>query len=101
MTGDQGSAHVPAPARLGQTDLGRAKRWCHSRVMKAQMHDGLELEYEVYGRGDENVLFLHGWGNAASFWDDLLTKHLNLNGLRCITASYRGRGRSSHAKAVY
>ncbi len=64
-------------------------------------HDGIDLEYEVYGSGHTNVLFLHGWGNAASFWDDLLTNHMDLSGLRCITASYRGHGGSSAAESGY
>jgi pimeloyl-ACP methyl ester carboxylesterase len=69
--------------------------------MKARTPDGIELEFEVYGSGELDVLFLHGWGNAASFWDDLLTNHLSLNGLRCITASYRGHGGSSPAPDGY
>jgi pimeloyl-ACP methyl ester carboxylesterase len=63
--------------------------------MRARTSDGIELEYEVYGSGSTNVLFLHGWGNAASFWEDLLAGHLDLTGLRCIAASYRGHGGSS------
>ncbi len=47
------------------------------------------------------MLFLHGWGNAASFWDDLLTNHMDFSGLRCITASYRGHGGSSAAESGY
>ena len=69
--------------------------------MKTRTSSGVELEYEVYGSGPKDVLFLHGWGNAASFWDDLLTNHLSLNGLRCITASYRGHGGSSPAEDGY
>jgi 2-succinyl-6-hydroxy-2,4-cyclohexadiene-1-carboxylate synthase len=69
--------------------------------MKTRTSDGIELEYEVYGNGPLNVLFLHGWGNAASFWDDLLTNHLDLNGLRCIAASYRGHGGSGPAETGY
>lgn len=69
--------------------------------MTTRTIDDLELEYEVYGSGATNVLFLHGWGNAASFWDDLLSNHLDLNGLRCITASYRGHGASSAANSGY
>jgi pimeloyl-ACP methyl ester carboxylesterase len=69
--------------------------------MKTRTDDGVEIEYEVYGNGATNVLFLHGWGNAASFWDDLLTRRLDLSGLRCITASYRGHGGSSAPEHGY
>jgi pimeloyl-ACP methyl ester carboxylesterase len=60
----------------------------------AKTDDGVAIEYEVYGSGSLTLLFLHGWGNAASFWQDFLTNHLDLRGLRCVTASFRGHGGS-------
>ena len=63
--------------------------------------DGIAIEYEVYGTGQLTLLFLHGWGNAASAWDDFLTAHLNLTGLRCVAASYRGHGGSGTARSGY
>jgi len=36
--------------------------------------DGIAIEYKTYGSGPLTALFLHGWGNAASFWDDLFTQ---------------------------
>jgi pimeloyl-ACP methyl ester carboxylesterase len=72
-----------------------------SFVVQTLTDDGIEIEYEVYGSGDTNLLFLHGWGNAASFWNDLLTNHVDLRGLRCITASYRGHGGSSASPGGY
>ena len=63
--------------------------------------DGVTIEYEVYGSGPLTLLFLHGWGNAASSWDDFLTTRMNLSGLRCIAASYRGHGGSGAAASGY
>jgi non-heme chloroperoxidase len=63
--------------------------------------DGITIEYDVYGSGPLNLLFLHGWGNAASSWEDLITTRLNLAGLRCIAASYRGHGGSGGAASGY
>src|SRR5258708_724426 len=63
--------------------------------------DGVSIEYQIFGSGPLTVFFQHGWGGAASLWDDLLTAHVNLSGLRCITASYRGHGGSSGAAAGY
>lgn len=63
--------------------------------------DGVTIEYEVYGSGPLTLLFLHGWGNAASSWDDFLTTRVNLSGLRCIAASYRGHGGSGAAASGY
>jgi 3-oxoadipate enol-lactonase len=63
--------------------------------------DGVNIEYQIFGSGPLAVFFQHGWGNAASFWDNLLTEHLNLDGLRCITVSYRGHGGSSAPAVGY
>jgi pimeloyl-ACP methyl ester carboxylesterase len=63
--------------------------------------DGVAIEYQVYGRGPLTLLFLHGWGNAASAWNDLITTRLNLSGLRCIAASYRGHGGSGNSITGY
>ena len=63
--------------------------------------DGVSIEYKVYGAGPLTLLFLHGWGNAANSWDDLITTRLNLAGLRCIAATYRGHGGSGEAASGY
>jgi non-heme chloroperoxidase len=63
--------------------------------------DGIAIEFNLYGSGPLALLFLHGWGNAASAWDDFITTRLNLTGLRCVAASYRGHGGSDKAKAGY
>jgi pimeloyl-ACP methyl ester carboxylesterase len=63
--------------------------------------DGIAIEYKTYGSGPLTALFLHGWGNAASFWDDLFTTRLNLANLRCVAASYRGHGGSDHPSFGY
>ena len=59
--------------------------------------DGVMIEYNVYGSGPLTPLFLHGWGNAANSWDELITTRLNLAGLRCVAATYRGHGGSDEA----
>ncbi len=63
--------------------------------------DGVAIEYEAYGSGPLTLLFLHGWGNAANFWDDFITTRLNLAGLRCVAATYRGHGGSGEAASGY
>jgi non-heme chloroperoxidase len=63
--------------------------------------DGIAIEFNLYGSGPLTLLFLHGWGNAASFWDDFITVRLNLAGLRCVAASYRGHGGSDQAPLGY
>lgn len=63
--------------------------------------DGVRIEYEVYGSGPLTILFLHGWGNASSFWRHLLLEFMDFTGLRCIAASYRGHGNSDPAPVGY
>ena len=63
--------------------------------------DGIAIEFRTYGSGPLTLLFLHGWGNAASAWDDFITARLNLAGLRCVAASYRGHGGSDEARSGY
>jgi pimeloyl-ACP methyl ester carboxylesterase len=70
-------------------------------TMTVRTDDGIAIEYQIYGRGPLTLLFLHGWGNAASAWDDFITRRLNLSGLRCIAASYRGHGGSSGCGSGY
>ena len=70
-------------------------------IERVHTDDGIAIEYNVYGSGSLAVLFLHGWGNAANSWDDLITAHVNLTGLRCIAASYRGHGGSDNARTGY
>ncbi len=62
--------------------------------------DGVTIEYDVLGSGPLTLLFLHGWGNAANSWEDLITR-LNLAGLRCVAATYRGHGGSGAAASGY
>jgi pimeloyl-ACP methyl ester carboxylesterase len=63
--------------------------------------DGIAIEFNVYGSGPLALIFLHGWGNAANAWDDFITIRMNLAGLRCIAASYRGHGGSDAAAGGY
>ena len=63
--------------------------------------DGIAIEFNTYGSGPLTLLFLHGWGNAASSWDDFITTRLNLAGIRCVAASYRGHGGSDDARFGY
>jgi non-heme chloroperoxidase len=70
-----------------------------TRTMRTD--DGVTIEYTVHGSGPLTLLFLHGWGNAANSWDDLITTRLDLAGLRCVAATYRGHGGSSEAASGY
>ncbi len=70
-------------------------------TLTTRTNDDVAIEYSVHGSGDLTLLFLHGWGNAASSWDDLITTRLNLAGLRCVATSFRGHGGSGEARSGY
>ena len=63
--------------------------------------DGVAIEYSSYGSGPLTLVFLHGWGNGASAWDDFITTRMNFAGLRCVAVSYRGHGGSDAAQTGY
>jgi pimeloyl-ACP methyl ester carboxylesterase len=67
----------------------------------ARTDDGVNIEYRVYGSGPLTLLFQHGWGNAADFWDHIFNEYLELTGLRCVAASYRGHGGSDKVAGGY
>ncbi len=87
------------PNTSGSDAVRLADRKTHDTEVRTD--DGVTIEYSVHGSGPLTLLFLHGWGNAANAWDDLITTRVNLAGLRCIAASYRGHGGSSETASGY
>jgi pimeloyl-ACP methyl ester carboxylesterase len=70
-------------------------------TLTTRTDDDVDIEYTVHGSGPLTLLFLHGWGNAASSWNDFITTRLDLAGLRCVATSYRGHGGSGNASSGY
>ena len=68
----------------------------------ARAADNVAIFYETIGAGPRDVVFLHGWGGAASghSWKGLL-KYLDVTGLRVILVDLRGHGRSDQAPEGY
>jgi non-heme chloroperoxidase len=68
----------------------------------ARATDNVAIFYETIGDGPRDVVFLHGWGGAASghSWKGLL-KYLDVSGLRAILVDLRGHGRSDQAPGGY
>jgi non-heme chloroperoxidase len=68
----------------------------------ARASDGLAIFYETVGTGSRDVIFLHGWGGAASghSWKSLL-KYLDVTGLRAILVDLRGHGQSDQTADGY
>lgn len=34
--------------------------------------NNISMFYQVYGRGNQNILLLHGWGQSHAFWNDII-----------------------------
>ena len=68
----------------------------------AHTTDNVSIFYETIGTGSRDVVFLHGWGGAASghSWKSLL-KYLDRTDLRAILVDLRGHGRSDQAPDGY
>jgi non-heme chloroperoxidase len=68
----------------------------------AHTKDNVAIFYETIGTGRRDIVFLHGWGGAASghSWKGLL-RYLDLSGLRAILIDLRGHGRSDQAPDGY
>jgi pimeloyl-ACP methyl ester carboxylesterase len=107
------TTHDPDP---GVAETGSARRTrCQrrraavriDRGRRAERRDVEEAGHVRIARFPQPVLgpltlfFQHGWGNAADFWDHIFNEHLDLTGLRCIAASYRGHGGSGKAISGY
>lgn len=68
----------------------------------ARATDNADIYYETIGTGPRDVIFLHGWGGAASghSWKGLF-KYLDVTGLRAILIDLRGHGRSDQTPNGY
>lgn len=60
-------------------------------------HDGLSLYYEVAGKGNTVLFFLHGMGGDVAAWDEIRTFFHQL-GYTTIALDLRGHGYSDHPK---
>jgi non-heme chloroperoxidase len=56
-------------------------------------HDGVEISYRDWGRG-QPVILSHGWPLSSASWESQAF-HLASNGFRVVTHDRRGHGRSS------
>ena len=39
--------------------------------------DGLHIFYQEFGKGNNNLLLLHGWGQSHAFWKDVIDRLSN------------------------
>jgi pimeloyl-ACP methyl ester carboxylesterase len=76
-----------------------------SHITPAMPHftrsNGVSLHYETSGTGPLDLLFLHGWGGSARFWDPFIAQHANFPGSRRVCLSFRGHGDSEKPQEGY
>jgi pimeloyl-ACP methyl ester carboxylesterase len=84
---------APAPARRGAPAGGPPAGPAGDRRVRTD--DGVTIAYQTLGAGPCDLLFMHGWGGAASghSWTEVI-KSLDLTGLRAILVDLRGHGQS-------
>ena len=90
----QTQTHPQVASERPSTALGAQQR-------TVRTDDGVTIAYTVRGEGPRTLLLMHGWGNAAVFWDDPLSNYLDLAGLRALCADYRGHGASDKVDMGY
>ena len=56
--------------------------------------NGVELNYEEHGSGDETLVFIHGGGNSARSWQHFW--HLLPDNYHCYALDVRAHGKSAH-----
>ena len=58
------------------------------------------MEYDVIGKGESLVIFLHGWiAHAAQY--DFVVENLDLDAFKYIFLDYRGYGKNIEKKGSY
>ena len=60
--------------------------------------EGIKVHYEMSGKGDEALIFIHGWTCSADFWRGQTSAFA---GLRVIAVDLPGHGRSDKPQTDY
>ena len=58
-----------------------------------------QIAYEIVGSGDQSLLFLHGWLDTKSVWEESLA--FFAADYRCFSLDFPGAGDSTNAEDVY
>lgn len=67
---------------------------------KVRTDDDVDISYQTFGKGADNLLFMHGWAGSGAYFDETL-KYLDLTALRVITLDLRGHGDSDKPETGY
>jgi pimeloyl-ACP methyl ester carboxylesterase len=62
--------------------------------------DGSRIHYKSYGKGDEAIVLVHGWGGSLDVWNEHIP-HLRRTRSRALSISLPGHGESDKPQTVY
>ena len=70
-----------------------------SRAGTARTADGVPIRYEVRGRGDPALVFIHGWASDRSVWQEQV--NIFARGHTLVTVDLGGHGASGANRASW
>jgi pimeloyl-ACP methyl ester carboxylesterase len=92
-------AFVSAPrATAGQPTKSEASKTSEGESRYAKL-EGARVHYRSYGKGDEALVLIHGWGSNLDFWRDSIPDLAKRN--RVIAIDLPGHGQSAKPKLTY
>jgi pimeloyl-ACP methyl ester carboxylesterase len=84
------------PARFGAVTASRASDG-ESRFAKL---DDTRIHYKSYGKGDEAIVLIHGWGGNLDLWSEHVARLRSARD-RVVVLSLPGHGESDKPQTVY
>jgi pimeloyl-ACP methyl ester carboxylesterase len=76
-----------------------AKKTCGGQMRCVQSFDGDLISYNVYGKGDITLLFVHGWSCDSRYWREQVP--IFAREYRVVTMDLAGHGNSSMGRKIY
>src|SRR5690606_27358242 len=64
-----------------------------------EKYERISVNYQVYGRSDTTLLFIHGWNLDHTYWDHTV-KHLK-NRYKIVTLDLAGHGNSGRDRSSW
>ncbi len=75
------------------------KKPCGGQVRCVKSFDGEIISYNVYGKGDITLLFVHGWNCDSRYWREQVPYFAEK--YQVVTIDLAGHGHSSQSRKVY
>jgi len=73
--------------------------YCNAKNFIAPSYDGQLISYNVFGKGDVTLVFVHGWGGDSRYWKYQIPYFYKK--YRIVTVDLAGHGNSEQTRKVY